>query len=122
MKIEIIGATLHTPAGTIADCWEDRTTGLLSRAAGLALMPYMLEDERQEAAYERLMDSLEYGDPSLPPHPEPLYTYVVDGEVAFVARQVTRDSDEIVFMGGTPTGRVYVTTMGDTNRLLGIEE
>ena len=84
-----------------SEMFEDRATGLLTKAAGVALMPYMNEEERADAS---------------------LHTYLVDGEVAIPSKGVERDDEAIAFDGGTPTGRVYVSTISDYKRLLGIEE
>jgi hypothetical protein len=118
IKIEISGDTLHTSDEVILCCWEDRASGLLSRAAGLALMPYLNESERAEAVYQRELDRYEYGDPAAPDAPASLYEYFVDGEVAFPGKEVKRDPCAIVFDDGEPTGRVYMTTLSETMRLL----
>jgi hypothetical protein len=117
--IEIHGTTLHTPDAVIIDCWEDRAAGLLSRAAGVALMPYINADERQGREYDRVMERLEYGDPSLPPAPTPRYVYTVDGKEAWPVKAVQREQSAIFLNDGTPTGRIYMRSVGDVKRLLG---
>lgn len=119
IKIEIKGSVLYTPDATIVDCWEDRSRGLLSRKAGLALMSYMNEQERLEAEYDRIMDGFEEGDPGAPSMPDTLYEYSVDGEVAFAGKEVTREQCAIWYVGdGQPTGRVFMSTLSETMRLL----
>lgn len=116
-QIIINGNTMETPDQVVANCWEDRTKGLLTREAGLALMPYMNESARAEAAYQKELDRLEYGDPNAPAAPAPLYDYFVDGEVAFPAAEVTRKRSHTDFAeDGEPTGRIYMSTMSELLR------
>lgn len=117
--IYIENDALHTPEAVIQNCWNDRASGLLSREAGVALMPYINEQERTDAEYERVIQTYEYGNPALPPRPDALHTYFIDGKQAFPAKEVTREQHSLYFAGdGTPTGRVYMHTQTDLLKLM----
>jgi hypothetical protein len=118
MNIQIEGTTLYTPDATIEDCWEDRSSGLLSRAAGLAIMPYMNADDRAYAAWDAYIEAnYEYGDPNIPDPPVKAYHYFIDGEQAIPAKEVQRDSP-IIVGNEEPTGRVYLTTYAELSRMM----
>lgn len=116
--IEIDGNILRTPEVEIAACWDNRTDGLLSRAAGVALMPYLNESARIEAAHDQALAAYEYGDAVVPAAPVPTYQVVVDGEEAVVSYEVERDSCGIFLNDGIPTGRIFVRTVSEVLRFL----
>ena len=99
ITITITGSTLRTPEATIIDCWDDRVAGLLSRAAGLALMPYLNEQDRGDALGFQL---------------------IVDGDDAVVGYGVQREQDVLIGVSDElRTGRLYVTTADELLRRLG---
>jgi hypothetical protein len=99
ITITIAGGLLHTPEATIADCWDDRQSGLLSRPAGLALMPYLNEQDRGDALVFRL---------------------IVDGDDAVIGYGVQREQDVLIGVSDElRTGRLYVTTADELLRRLG---
>lgn len=98
ITITIAGGLLRTPEATIADCWDDRAAGLLSRTAGLALMPYLNARERGDMLVFRL---------------------IVDGDDAVIGTEVRRDQDALTVVDGQRTGRLYVTTATELLRRLG---
>lgn len=120
--ITITGSVLHTPNETITDCWENRSTGLLSRQAGVALMPFMNEEQRQYEVWSAAFDAAQkvYQEGNVPPSmPDPIYTVLVDGESAIPVKEVNRDQIALFFDGDSePTGRIYVHTIAETLRFL----
>ena len=97
MKIVITGTTLQTPNETITNCWEDRSSGLLSGSASLAVMPFLNAEERGNSAV----------------------SLTVDNQDAVFAAGV---EEEGPIVGLAPrTGSVYVRTLSDLETLLGIK-
>lgn len=82
------------------DMFEDRETGLLTKAAGLALMPYMNEEARAE---------------------ESLHRYFINGEDAMVSRAV-EESDSPIIGNEAATGRIYANALTWYKQLLGIKD
>lgn len=113
--IQVIGSDLHLPGSTIVDCWEDEQCGLLSRAAGLALMPLLNEERRAYTAWQRAFDEAEArGDAQPPELPEKRYLYRVDGEDAIPSFEVEEDEFAIVYDGdGARTGRIFLQRLSD---------